>query len=78
MAASLNILVLFYANQGQYAQAEPLSKRALAIREKALGSNHPDVATALRNLAQLYRATKRIAEAEQLEERAAKIKANDK
>jgi len=50
----------------------------LAIREKSLGPNHPDVATALRNLAQLYRATKRIAEAEQLEERAAKIKANNK
>ena len=32
-------------NQGRYADAEPLYKRALAIDEKALGPDHPDVAT---------------------------------
>ena len=42
--------------QGQYAQAEPLYKRALAIKEKALGPDHPDVATSLNNLAELYQA----------------------
>jgi hypothetical protein len=35
---------------GKYPDAEPLYKRALAIREKALGPNHPDVATALNDL----------------------------
>ena len=39
--------------QGRYAEAEPLSKRALAINEKALGPDHPDVGTALNNLAEL-------------------------
>ena len=38
---------------------EPLYKRALAIREKALGPDHPDVATSLDNLAALYRAQSR-------------------
>ena len=39
----------------RYADAEPLHKRSLAIQEKALGPDHPDVATALNNLADLYR-----------------------
>jgi len=33
--------------------AMPWSKRALAIREKALGGEHPDVAQSLNNLAEL-------------------------
>ena len=31
---------------GDYAKAEPLFERALKIREKALGPEHPDTATA--------------------------------
>ena len=42
-------------DQGRYADAEPLYKRSLAIREKSLGPDHPDVATSLNNLAVLYR-----------------------
>ena len=34
--------------------AEPLIKRSLAIREKVLGPDHPDVARSLNNLAELY------------------------
>jgi Tetratricopeptide repeat len=45
---------LLYDNQGQYAKAEPLYQRPLAIREKALGPEHPDVAASLNNLAWLY------------------------
>ena len=37
--------------QGKYGEAEGLHKRALAIREQALGANHPDVALTLANLA---------------------------
>ncbi|SRR6266481_115915 len=40
--------------QGQFAKAEPLYERALAIREKALGPKHPRVATSLSGLATLY------------------------
>jgi len=45
-----------YIRQGKYSEAEPLCQRALAIDEKALGPNHPNVATNLNNLAELYRA----------------------
>lgn len=37
--------------QGKFTEAEPLHKRALVIREKALGSDHPAVASSLSNLA---------------------------
>ena len=39
-AVALHNLALAYGNQGKYADAEGLYKRALAIREKALGANH--------------------------------------
>lgn len=39
---------------GQYAEAEPILKQALLIRERALGPEHPDTATSLNNLAMLY------------------------
>ncbi|PIY49038.1 MAG: hypothetical protein COZ06_15050, partial [Armatimonadetes bacterium CG_4_10_14_3_um_filter_66_18] len=42
--------------QGKYAQAVPLSQRAVTIRKRLLGASHPDVATSLNNLADLYRA----------------------
>ena len=41
--------------------------------EKALGPEHPDVATSLNNLAALYQATGRYAEAEPLYQRALAI-----
>jgi hypothetical protein len=68
-------LALLCHDQGESAKAEPLLKRALAIREKALGPDHPHVAQSLENLANLYRASERNAEAEVLEQRAAKIRA---
>jgi hypothetical protein len=36
VAVSLNNLAELYSGQGRYAEAEPLNKRAFAIREKAL------------------------------------------
>ena len=38
---------------GKYHEAEPLYQRSLAIGEKVLGADHPDVATACSNLAGL-------------------------
>jgi len=75
VATSLNNLAVLYDTQGQYALAEPLYKRSLAIWEKSLGPNHPDVATSLENMAILYRETGRKKVAEKLEKRAAKIRA---
>ena len=45
--------------QARYAEAEPLYQRALAIREKALGPEHPSTATVLRNYTRLLRALRR-------------------
>jgi tetratricopeptide (TPR) repeat protein len=70
----LNNLADLYRAQGRYAEAEPLYKRSLAIRETALGPGHPDVATSLNNLADLYRAQGRYAEAEPLYKRALAIR----
>ncbi|HYK34833.1 tetratricopeptide repeat protein [Alloacidobacterium sp.] len=49
----LNNLALSLDESGDYAAAEPLFRRALAIDEKALGPDHPEVATVLNNLAEL-------------------------
>ena len=54
MAENLNNLATLYYNQGDYSQAEPSFKRSLAIRKKALGPDHPDVAASLNKLAELY------------------------
>ena len=69
----LNNLAVLYQAQGRYAEAEPLCKRALAINEKVLGPEHPDVATSLNILAVLYWAQGRYAEAEPLYKRALAI-----
>jgi hypothetical protein len=47
-----------------YTQARPLHERALAIREKVLGPEHPDTAASLNNLARLLSATGHAKEAE--------------
>ncbi len=48
-------------------------QRSLAIRENALGPEHPDVAQSLNNMAELYLARGRYAEAEPLHKRALAI-----
>src|SRR6202048_1669217 len=61
-------------SQGRSADAEPLYQRSLAIDEKALGRDHPYVATALNNLAELYRGQGRYADAEPLYQRSLAIR----
>ncbi len=70
MATKLDNLALFCHDHGKYAEAEPLYQRALAIYEKALGSEHSHVAASLENYASLLRATGRVSEAAELEARA--------
>ncbi len=64
---------MLYERQGNHAEAEPLYKRNLAIWEKALGANHPDVGTSPNNLAVLYALQSRYADAEALHKRALTI-----
>jgi tetratricopeptide (TPR) repeat protein len=75
VATSLNNLAALYRAQGKYAEAEPLYQRSLAIREKALGPDHPDVAKGLESYAVLLRETGRSEEAQEMEARAQAIRA---
>ncbi len=65
----MNALAGYLYTRCQYAEAEPLMRRALAIDEQSYGDQHPNVAAALNNLAQLLNATNRLAEAEPLMQR---------
>ena len=47
VASGLAGLAAVHVARGQYAQAEPLLKRALAISEKTLGPDHPATASIL-------------------------------
>jgi class 3 adenylate cyclase/tetratricopeptide (TPR) repeat protein len=67
---------IYLRRRGEYRAAEPLQMRALAIREKALGPNHPEVAASVSNLALLYQHQGRYAEAEPLDVRALAIREN--
>ncbi len=58
---------------GKYDEARPLAESALAIREKALGAKHPDVAISLNCLAQLYESTGEIAKAVGFQSRASLV-----
>jgi tetratricopeptide (TPR) repeat protein len=69
LAWLLNAAAVYLWNRDRFAEAEPLFERSLAICEKALGADHPHVATALNNLANLYWGQGRLAEAEPLYER---------
>jgi tetratricopeptide (TPR) repeat protein len=63
-AKELNKLAVGYHNQGKYAEAEPLYKRALAMMEKALGPDHKEVTKIRNNLAALHRAQSKHTEEE--------------
>jgi CHAT domain-containing protein/tetratricopeptide (TPR) repeat protein len=69
-ATSLVTLAGLYTIQRRLTEAEPLLKRALAIREKALGPSHPDTMAVLGVLGPVYRGLGRVADAELLEKRA--------
>jgi tetratricopeptide (TPR) repeat protein len=53
-AKTLNRQVIQLYRQGHYAEAIPLAKDVLAIYQKALGPDHPDVAASLNTLAFCY------------------------
>ncbi len=55
-------------------KAEPLYERSLAIAEKALGPEHPNVATIMENYAALLREAGRGSEVAKIEARAKAIR----
>ena len=74
IANSLNNLAVLLKTKGDYAGAEPLYRRALAIRERALGPDHPDTAKSLNDVANVLEETGRYGEAESLYRRALAIR----
>jgi CHAT domain-containing protein len=73
-AGELNSEVLRHLNEGHYREGIPKGREALAIREQALGPDHPDVATSLNNLARLLQENGEYTEARPLYERSLKIR----
>lgn len=72
-AASLNNLGTVLQAQGRFADAEPVLRRSLAIKEKTLGPDSPSTAHTLNNLAQVLVELGRKSEAERYAARAAAI-----
>src|SRR5205807_1066634 len=64
----------YLEESAQYAQADPLYQRALAIREKMQGPEHPDTAETLHALAVLYWDQGKYEQAEPLYQRALAIR----
>ncbi|AFY60595.1 CHAT domain-containing tetratricopeptide repeat protein [Synechococcus sp. PCC 6312] len=73
-ANQLNEQAVKLYQQGRYNEALPLYQRSLAIWEKALGPNHPNVATGLNNLGALYQAQGNYAQALPLYQRSLAIR----
>jgi tetratricopeptide (TPR) repeat protein len=73
-ARLLNEAGYYLKERAEYAVAEPLYRRAVAIGERAFGPDHPDTATHLNNLALLLDDQGRYTEAEPLYCRALTIR----
>ncbi|MCX6581799.1 MAG: tetratricopeptide repeat protein [Candidatus Aminicenantes bacterium] len=54
-AEYLNMVGVAYHELGEYGRAKDYHERALAIRKKVYGEQHPDVATSLNNLGEVWR-----------------------
>ena len=54
MAVVLTNLGNAYGRLGDYAKARDMQERALAIKERTYGRDHPDVAITLTNLGNVY------------------------
>lgn len=74
---SLNNLAALFYSQGRYEEAKQLCGRILAIREKTLGPDHPDMAACLESYADLLRKSedRKSEEAEKIKAQAAAIRA---
>jgi len=73
-ASVLSRTGLYLKSHALYALAEPLYQRALSIRERQLGPDHPDTAQSLNNLAVLYWSQGKYEQAEPLYQRALSIR----
>ena len=70
VATSLRNVAALYRDESRYNEAAPLLERAVAIRQKIFGRDHPDVAEALPQLAETKQAQGDLRGARDLFERA--------
>lgn len=73
-AVALNNLAVVYETQGKFVEAEGYYRRALAIKEKAIGREHVDLASTINNLANVSQELGKLAEAEAFYSRAIAIR----
>ncbi len=73
-ARLLDIIGMFLYDMALYLSALLFTEQSLEIKEKAFGTDHPDVAKSLNNLARLYRTQGKYDEAEQLFKRSLAIR----
>lgn len=73
VVVSLSSLAGLYRFSGRTREAEPLCLRALALKERSLGPDHPDVAASLGDLVDVYRAQGKTAQADACYRRALAI-----
>jgi tetratricopeptide (TPR) repeat protein len=66
---TLNNLANCLRQQGRFSDAEPLYKKAIALREKASGLHSKDLAILLENYAKMLRLAGRTPEAEKIDSR---------
>lgn len=59
--------------QGRYAEAEPLYKQAITVKERAFGPLHSELIPVLENYAKMLRAAGRSAEADKMDHKAKAI-----
>jgi hypothetical protein len=63
---SVGNLASVLRNQGKYEEAEAMNRRALEMREKVLGKEHPDTLTSMSQLASALSDQDKDVEAEQM------------
>ncbi len=74
LASVLHVLALCLYDQGQYADAEPVYRKALELRQKVLGPEHPDTLSGLNNLAVCLEKKGKRADAEPLYRQALELR----
>jgi tetratricopeptide (TPR) repeat protein len=67
---SLNNMGVVYQDQGRYSMAESYHSKALEMKQRIFGGQHPETYTTLNNLALVLQSQKRFDEAEKLHRRA--------
>jgi len=77
-AAVLHNIANLYGVQGRFAEAEPLYERSLALREAALGPDHPVIAALLADYAAALRRAGRVRQASELEKRLERMVAGNR